>query len=427
MRQDGVNEDDLLEIKQDISSLRFEIREDRKREVVRAVCQLESLKQELVGELSKQNSILQNVLLPYTVAAATSTSTTTTTPTTTNCTISSYQNAITSIQQTLPKSEIELPLLINIQKKHSLQHYSSMSNTTDQTLNSINSKMKDSKKKYSLNYDKDINHLTKMNEILFDYSWLPNKHNKMNTITGLYIDDWYQFKNEIKIGLKEELVSLIQNKYLIVNNEKLLNELETTNNNDISNQIVSTSYNSLTNENKLDIFQNKICTKHSEKLFPRFTQTNYNFRKNSRQNNNNNTEEIKLSHSKYPDNIEEKSSCSTFKSSSSSPPRSAVPSETLSSALMPSSSSRSHDQYLIASTSKAMKNINISNTSRIRPIVSPTPTNITTINNSSSSGHRNSKLSKDEHNIDENEGIIKIYETSNIHYDDDSSSSTIRK
>uniref|UniRef100_A0A094ZMW8 Transient-receptor-potential-like protein n=1 Tax=Schistosoma haematobium TaxID=6185 RepID=A0A094ZMW8_SCHHA len=429
MRQDGVNEDDLLEIKQDISSLRFEIREDRKREVVRAVCQLESLKQELVGELSKQNSILQNILLPYNVATGASSSTTnTTTPITTNCTISSYQNAITSIQQTLPKSEIELPLSVNIQKKHSLRHYSSTSNTTDQILDSMNSKIKDSKKKYSLNYDKDINYLTKMNEILFDYSWLPNKHNKINTVKGLYIDDWYQFKNEIKIGLKEELVSLIKNKYLIVNNEKLLNELETTNNNDISNQIVSTSYNSLTNENKLDIFQNKICNKHSEKTFPRFTQTNYNFRRNSRQNDNN-TEEIKLSHSKYPDNIEEKSSCSTFKlsSSSSSPPRSSVPNEILSSALIPSSSSRSHDQYLIASTNKAMKNINISNTSRIIPTVSPTPTIITTTNNSSSSRHRNSKLPRDEHSIDENEGIIKIYETSYIHYEDDSSSSTIRK
>uniref|UniRef100_A0A5K4FFE2 ANK_REP_REGION domain-containing protein n=1 Tax=Schistosoma mansoni TaxID=6183 RepID=A0A5K4FFE2_SCHMA len=442
MRQDGVNEDDLLEIKQDISSLRFEIREDRKREVVRAVCQLESLKQELVDELSKQNSILQNFVLPYTVTTTTSTTTTTTTSLTPNtkCTISSYQKEITSIQQTLPQSETELSLSVNIPKKYSLQHYNSMNNNnSDQILYSMDTKIKDYKKKYSLNYDKNMNHLTKMNEVLIDFPWLPDQYNKPNIVKGLYINDWYQFMNEIKMGLKEELISLIRNKYLLVNNEKLLNELKHTTNNDISSQIVQTPCNSLTNENKLDSFQTKCCNKHSEKIFPRFTQSiqsNYNFKRNSRQNDNsNNTEKIKPSHSKYPENIEEKSSCSTFKplSSASSPLRSAVPNETLSSGLLPSSSSsRSHDQYLKTNTNKAMKNINISITSHISPTLSPTPsTNIattaTTTTYSSSSGHSNNNLLREEQNIDKNEGIIQIYETSNVHYEDDSSSSTINK
>jgi hypothetical protein len=35
IKMDGVNEDDLHEIKQDISSLRYELRDDRQREVGR--------------------------------------------------------------------------------------------------------------------------------------------------------------------------------------------------------------------------------------------------------------------------------------------------------------------------------------------------------------------------------------------------------
>ncbi|KAK4473693.1 hypothetical protein MN116_003039, partial [Schistosoma mekongi] len=132
MRQDGVNEDDLLEIKQDISSLRFEIREDRKREVVRAVCQLESLKQELVDELSKQNSILQSAVLPYTNTMPT------------NDAMSSHRNVTTEIQQTLTRLEPTLPLTINNQKKYSLQHYNSISSTSDQPFYSIDSKMNES-------------------------------------------------------------------------------------------------------------------------------------------------------------------------------------------------------------------------------------------------------------------------------------------
>ncbi|GFS15873.1 transient-receptor-potential-like protein [Elysia marginata] len=47
MRQSGVNADDLLEIKQDISSLRFELREDRKREVIRTTGHMDSLRRDL--------------------------------------------------------------------------------------------------------------------------------------------------------------------------------------------------------------------------------------------------------------------------------------------------------------------------------------------------------------------------------------------
>ncbi|XP_059469179.1 transient-receptor-potential-like protein [Neocloeon triangulifer] len=47
-RQDGVNEDDLLEIKQDISSLRYELREDRKRESARTSAHLDTIKKDIV-------------------------------------------------------------------------------------------------------------------------------------------------------------------------------------------------------------------------------------------------------------------------------------------------------------------------------------------------------------------------------------------
>ncbi|GBO18202.1 Transient-receptor-potential-like protein, partial [Araneus ventricosus] len=52
LRQDGVNEDDLLEIKQDISSLRYELREDRKRESARNTGQIDSIKRDIIRSLS---------------------------------------------------------------------------------------------------------------------------------------------------------------------------------------------------------------------------------------------------------------------------------------------------------------------------------------------------------------------------------------
>ncbi|KFM66958.1 Transient-receptor-hypothetical-like protein, partial [Stegodyphus mimosarum] len=51
LRQDGVNEDDLLEIKQDISSLRYELREDRKREAARNTGQIDSIKRDIIRSL----------------------------------------------------------------------------------------------------------------------------------------------------------------------------------------------------------------------------------------------------------------------------------------------------------------------------------------------------------------------------------------
>ncbi|XP_077984510.1 transient-receptor-potential-like protein [Glandiceps talaboti] len=50
-KEDGVNEDDLNEIKQDISSLRYELREDRKKEQKRGTSQIENVKQEILTEL----------------------------------------------------------------------------------------------------------------------------------------------------------------------------------------------------------------------------------------------------------------------------------------------------------------------------------------------------------------------------------------
>ncbi|XP_033743290.1 transient-receptor-potential-like protein [Pecten maximus] len=55
-QQDGVNEDDLLEIKQDISSLRYELREDRKREIARGENHFESLKLEILSVVKGRTS-----------------------------------------------------------------------------------------------------------------------------------------------------------------------------------------------------------------------------------------------------------------------------------------------------------------------------------------------------------------------------------
>ncbi|XP_013386796.1 transient-receptor-potential-like protein [Lingula anatina] len=54
--QDGVNEDDLLEIKQDISSLRFELREDRKRESGITTAHMERIKKDIMKMLQNNNA-----------------------------------------------------------------------------------------------------------------------------------------------------------------------------------------------------------------------------------------------------------------------------------------------------------------------------------------------------------------------------------
>ncbi|CAH1778072.1 unnamed protein product [Owenia fusiformis] len=51
LRNQEVNEDDLLEIKQDISSLRYELREDRKRETARATGHIDNLKRDIMRSL----------------------------------------------------------------------------------------------------------------------------------------------------------------------------------------------------------------------------------------------------------------------------------------------------------------------------------------------------------------------------------------
>ncbi|XP_059140364.1 transient-receptor-potential-like protein [Physella acuta] len=56
-RQDGVSEDDLLEIKQDISSLRFELREDRRREMIRTTSHMDSLRRDLHHTLGRLSPI----------------------------------------------------------------------------------------------------------------------------------------------------------------------------------------------------------------------------------------------------------------------------------------------------------------------------------------------------------------------------------
>ncbi|KAJ8028176.1 Transient-receptor-potential-like protein [Holothuria leucospilota] len=50
-KADGVNEDDLNEIKQDISSLRYELREDRKREEARGKLHFDDIKKDIVNAL----------------------------------------------------------------------------------------------------------------------------------------------------------------------------------------------------------------------------------------------------------------------------------------------------------------------------------------------------------------------------------------
>uniref|UniRef100_A0A915MHE8 Transient receptor ion channel domain-containing protein n=2 Tax=Meloidogyne TaxID=189290 RepID=A0A915MHE8_MELJA len=52
MKMDGVNEDELKEIKQDISSLRFELRDDRRKEIVRSSSHIDAVKREIMRSMS---------------------------------------------------------------------------------------------------------------------------------------------------------------------------------------------------------------------------------------------------------------------------------------------------------------------------------------------------------------------------------------
>ncbi|PAV75940.1 hypothetical protein WR25_09382 [Diploscapter pachys] len=55
MKMDGVNEDDLLEIKQDISSLRYELRDDRRREIVRSSSHIDAVKRDIMRTMSSNS------------------------------------------------------------------------------------------------------------------------------------------------------------------------------------------------------------------------------------------------------------------------------------------------------------------------------------------------------------------------------------
>ncbi|KAK0419150.1 hypothetical protein QR680_013981 [Steinernema hermaphroditum] len=57
MKMDGVNEDDLLEIKQDISSLRYELRDDRQKEIVRSSSHIDAVKRDIMRTMSTNNRV----------------------------------------------------------------------------------------------------------------------------------------------------------------------------------------------------------------------------------------------------------------------------------------------------------------------------------------------------------------------------------
>lgn len=62
MKMDGVNEDDLLEIKQDISSLRYELRDDRKREIVRSSSHIDAVKRDIMRTMSTTTKVWRQSL-----------------------------------------------------------------------------------------------------------------------------------------------------------------------------------------------------------------------------------------------------------------------------------------------------------------------------------------------------------------------------
>ncbi|CAH8827813.1 unnamed protein product [Trichobilharzia szidati] len=326
MRQDGVNEDDLLEIKQDISSLRFELREDRKREIVRAVCQLETLKQELVDELGKQSTILQNA----TIHPQTSPTTMPTTSTLqTSMTTSSYpRDELTDYRRKLYKTKPSIPTSVIDSSEQGNIHYSTTNINTGQKQQqphhhhlqstSSDSKIKEGgRKKYSLNYDKeskdiykDLMQLASINDIPIDVLKLNERNNRIAT-KGLYIDDWNQFKNEMKNELKEELSALLNNRSVVLDNQQLNNN--TSNSNNSSYQNIS----STPSENRSNIIQSTNQTKYSSRKTSDIVNTTHSsniLRKYSKQsdssvnpNNNNNrvniNDRLKLLHTRYSENV----------------------------------------------------------------------------------------------------------------------------
>ncbi|VDQ08570.1 unnamed protein product [Trichobilharzia regenti] len=332
MRQDGVNEDDLLEIKQDISSLRFELREDRKREIVRAVCQLETLKQELVDELGKQSTILQNATIhPQTSQTTLPTTSIVQTsmiiPSTSSSTYPKVDD-LTDYRRKLYKTKPSIPTSVIDSSDQANIHYSTKNvNTGQQQLHHLQSTSSDSKikeggrKKYSLNYDKepkdiykDLMQLASINDIPIDVLKLNERNNRIAT-KGLYIDDWNQFKNEMKNELKEELSALLNNRSVVLDNQQLNNNTSNSSNNNSSYQNVS----SIPNENRSNIIQStnqtkyssrktsaSVNTTHSTNILRKYSKqsdSSVNPNNNNRVNNNNNNDRLKLLHTRYSENV----------------------------------------------------------------------------------------------------------------------------
>ncbi|CAH8827848.1 unnamed protein product [Trichobilharzia szidati] len=334
MRQDGVNEDDLLEIKQDISSLRFELREDRKREIVRAVCQLETLKQELVDELGKQSTILQNATIHPQTSPTTmpTTSTIQTSMITSSPSSSSYpRDELTDYRRKLYKTKPSIPTSVIDSSEQANIHYSTTNINTGQKQlqqqphhhhlqsTSSDSKIKEGgRKKYSLNYDKeskdiykDLMQLASINDIPIDVLKLNERNNRIAT-KGLYIDDWNQFKNEMKNELKEELSALLNNRSVVLDNQQLISNTSNSNNNNNSYQNIS----STPSENRSNIIQSTNQTKYSSRKTSDIVNTTHSsniLRKYSKQsdssvNPNNNSrvninDRLKLLHTRYSENV----------------------------------------------------------------------------------------------------------------------------
>ncbi|KRZ80906.1 Transient-receptor-potential-like protein [Trichinella papuae] len=58
-QMEGINEDELLEIKQDISSLRYELREERRKELARTSSNFDGIKREILRTLSSADRVYQ--------------------------------------------------------------------------------------------------------------------------------------------------------------------------------------------------------------------------------------------------------------------------------------------------------------------------------------------------------------------------------
>ncbi|CAH8473926.1 unnamed protein product [Heterobilharzia americana] len=259
--------------------------------------------------------------------------------------------------------------------------------------------------------------MTSVNDISADFSQMIGQ-SKRQTTKRLFINDWDQFKSEIRSELREELSLLLKNKSVVFHMEKSASETESSNN---SILIPYTSSNSLLNENISTTSQNTIHTKNSTHRTSRTQDTAQpsNIQKrHSRQTDNNNdcnmnSERLKLLHSRYSEIFEgdlspkmpstpvELLSCST----SSSP-------STLMEALI--SSPMIHGKCTTLGTSRIMQDINVPTSPSTLPITSDV----------SYSGIRKPRKQKDEKMPDDKKGGQKrtsIHEVRGVREEDSSS------